>query len=132
MPRTSEMIESKYLKKGDVEPPKLATVKAIGQYNVAMQGDSPEMKWGMSFQELERPLILNTTNLRIMESITGSDDTDDWIGKKIVLYNDPNVSFGGNLTGGIRIRAPKIKPAPAQVQTPPPPTEDETSDGVPF
>jgi hypothetical protein len=28
-----------------------------------------------------------------------------------VLYNDPNVSFGGKITGGIRVRKPKNQAA---------------------
>jgi hypothetical protein len=39
----------------------------------------------------------------------GSDNTDDWIGKQIVLFVDPSVSFAGKIVGGIRLRAPKGK-----------------------
>jgi hypothetical protein len=43
--------------------------------------------------------------------VFNSEDTDDWTGKKIVLYNDPNVSYAGKIIGGIRVRAPKVKAA---------------------
>jgi len=32
-----------------------------------------------------------------------ADDTDLWIGKKIKLYFDENVEFGGQMVGGIRV-----------------------------
>lgn len=107
MPRISEMVESKFLKKEDVGQGALLVVTAIVQHNVAMQGAEPEMKWCMEFKGTDKPLVLNTTNMRIMEQIVGSDNTDDWIGKSVVLYTDPNISFGGKIVGGIRMRAPK-------------------------
>jgi hypothetical protein len=33
-------------------------------------------------------------------------------GGKIVLYRDDNVSFGGRMVGGIRVRAPRSKVLP--------------------
>lgn len=123
MPKIGEMIESKFLKKEDVDPPVLVTVDRVAQNNVAMQGADPEMKWCLYFGELDKPMVMNSTNIHLAGQACGSDDTDDWLGKKIVLYNDPNVSFGGKLTGGIRIRAqrkvqepvvPQRKPAPQQ------------------
>lgn len=120
MPKTSEMKESKFLKRGDVARPVLATIESVVQMNVAKEGAEPEMKWCLHFSDVDKPMVLNFTNIQLCERICGSDDTDHWAGKKIVLYDDPNVSFGGKLTGGIRVRAPKQpsaqpKPAPAPV-----------------
>ena len=112
MPKIHEMIESKFLKKEDVDPPLLVTIQRISQENVAMQGADPEMKWAMFFEELDKPMVLNSTNLHLCAKACNSDDTDEWLGKKVVLYNDPNVSFGGKLTGGIRIRAQKKQVEP--------------------
>ena len=109
MPKVHEMVESKFLKKEDVGYGVLATIKEFSQENVAMQGADPEMKWTMHFEELDKPLVLNSTNLQICKMVFQSDDTDDWAGKQIVLYTDHNVSFGGKLVGGIRLRAPKNK-----------------------
>ena len=66
----------------------------------------------MSFDENDKPLVLNSTNGQIMQQITGSPESDDWTGAKVVLYHDPNVSFGGTLVGGVRIRAPRKAPVP--------------------
>lgn len=92
--------------------------------NVAKEGADPELKWCMTFVEIEKPLVLNATNVQLCEKIFGSDNTDDWRGQRLVMYADPNVSFQGKLVGGIRVRAPKANaklPEPA----PPPPDDDD-------
>lgn len=110
MPKIHEMLDSKFLKKEDVGGGALMTVEGCSQHNVAKQGAEPEMKWCLSFEESDKPLVLNSTNIQLCQRVFGSDDTDDWTGKKIVLYTDPNVSYAGKIVGGIRVRAPKAKP----------------------
>jgi hypothetical protein len=128
MPKTSEMRESKFLKKEDVGSGALVTVRAVMQKNVAAEGAGEEKKWCLIFREMEKPFVLNFTNIQICEEIFGSDDTDHWTGKRLVLYTDPNVMYAGKRVGGIRVRAPKA--------TAPPPVEtmDEplTDDDIPF
>lgn len=115
MPHINEMKgPSKYLSKEDIGRGALVTVKGIEQRNVAREGDSPEFRWLMHFQEGNKPLVLNSTNIQLTARICGSENTDDWTGKQLVLYTDPNVSYAGKLVGGIRIRAPK----PQAVQAP--------------
>lgn len=128
MPKTSEMRESKFLKKEDVGRGVLVTIASCRQHNVAMEGASPEQKWCLTFQELDKPLVLNSTNIQLCEQICGSDDTDHWAGKKIVLYTDPNVSYAGKLVGGIRMRAPK----PSAIPQPAPEPVHITDDDIPF
>lgn len=135
MPKTHEMIESKYLKKEDVGRGVLATVRSFAQANVGLEGQPEKLRWCMYFSELDKPLILNSTNIQLCELAFGSDDTDDWIGKKIVLYNDPNVSMQGKLVGGIRVRAARIPAGGVQApqaarQAPPVPPHVEA--GHPF
>lgn len=130
MPKISEMRESKFLKKEDVGRGVLATIAGCDQMNVAMEGAGQELKWCLHFKELEKPLVLNSTNIQLCANICASEDTDYWVGKRIVLYTDPNVSYGGKLVGGIRVRAPKPSAAPP----PPPPvaTEEIFDDEIPF
>ena len=131
MPKTSEMRESKFLKQTDVGRGALGTVDKVVQMNVAKEGADPEMKWCLTFAEIDKPLVLNSTNIQLCEKIFGSDDTDQWHGKRLVLYTDPNVSFQGKLVGGIRVRAPK----PSAVPPPPPvapPISDFDESDIPF
>lgn len=111
MPNVNDLKQSKFLTKNDVEPDILVTIKSYEQVNVALETQAPEEKYVLSFEELEKPLVLNMTNGMLIAAITGSEDFDAWIGKKVVLYNDRTVSFAGKITGGIRVRAPKTAPA---------------------
>ena len=132
MPRTSEMRESKFLKQTDVGRCALVTVDTCVQMNVAKEGADPELKWCLTFEELDKPLVLNSTNIQLCEQVFKSDDTDDWQGKRIVLYTDPNVSFQGKLVGGIRVRAPKATTAPAKPKPAPVSVEELDDDAIPF
>lgn len=42
------------------------------------------------------------TLLRLMAEAWG-DESDEWIGKRVTLYKDPNVRYGADTPGGIRI-----------------------------
>lgn len=123
------MIPSKFLKKEDVDPPKLVTIKAMRQANVAMDDQPEELKWTVLFKELDKPMVLNSTNIQLLVKALGTDETDDWVGKQVVVYNDPNVSFAGKITGGVRIRAPKKKTAEAPSTVP---TDNDFEDDIPF
>jgi hypothetical protein len=116
MPKTSEMMQSNYLKKEDVgEDGTIVTIRDFQQVNVAAKGEPEEVKWTMTFDEFEKPLVLNSTNIKLAENALGSDDTDDWIGKKIIVYSEPNISFGGKLVGGIRIKAHRKAAPPREI-----------------
>ena len=129
MPKTSEMRVSKFLKQDDVGRGVLVTIANVKQHDVAREdAGEPEMRWCLHFKELDKPLVLNATNIASTEKVCGSDNTDDWIGKRLVLYTDPNVMYKGKMTGGVRIRAPKPTAPPA----PPPPVQELTDDDIPF
>lgn len=63
----------------------------------------------------EKKVTLNKTNLRTLIASYG-DDTDKWTGKPIVAYYDPNISFGGRQTGGVRVKVPTQSQPLAQQQ----------------
>ncbi len=140
----SQLKQSRFLTRADVGAGALATIEQIFQDNVAKEGAPEELRWCIKFSEIEKPMVLNSTNGQIIAGICKSEDTDHWAGHKVVLYDDPNVSFGGKLVGGIRVRAPRNqapkpaqaapKPVPAPVRQPEPamPTEPEPSDDIPF
>ena len=112
--RIGEMKETKYIKKEDVGEGKLVTIAKMEQQNVAMDDQPEEIKWIIHFQEFNKGMVLNWTNIQLIAKAVGSEETEDWIGKKIVIYEDPNVSFGGKLVGGIRVRAVKKQPTAAK------------------
>ena len=105
-----EMLSSKFLKKEDCgDDGILVTIAGFKEDDVGTE-EAPEKKWTMTFQEAHlKPLVLNSTNVQLLEKALGTDDTSQMVGLPVVLYNDPNVSFGGKLTGGIRIDVNRTK-----------------------
>jgi hypothetical protein len=69
------------------------------------RGDEAQNKLVAYFEELDQGLVLNKSNLSTLEEIFKSDETDDYIGKKITLWFDPSVRFSGKRVGGIRVKA---------------------------
>lgn len=129
MASINDLKTSKFLKKEDVGEGALVTICAVTQENIAKEGADPELKWTLHFDEFEKPMVLNSTNGQIIAKITGIENDIEvgWIGKQIVLYNDPNVSFAGKLMGGIRVRAVRkqgVKPLATNVVAPPNKVDD--------
>lgn len=130
MAKVSEMIQSKFLRKEDFDEDRVMTIK--GCRLEVMPGDSGDQKWVLYFREEAKGMALNVTTIRVLEQAYG-DDSDHWVGNKVMVYVDPNVSFGGKIVGGLRLRTPKKGPRP---QAPPPetapPEDDGFSDDIPF
>jgi hypothetical protein len=109
--KLDQMLESRYLKQSDFPQPALLTIKGVSRVNLAAEDEIPEYKWTLSFVEKDKPMVLNSTNLKRTFKAAG-DDTDLWAGKKIVVYVDDEVEYAGKVVGGLRIRAAKANPAP--------------------
>ena len=105
MPNVNDLKNSKFLAKEDVEPDVLVTIESYEEVDVSMDDKPTQNKWVLHFREMDKPMVLNKTNGMLIESIIGSGEFDDWVGKKVVLYNDKSVMFAGEFTGGIRVRA---------------------------
>ena len=107
MPKIAEMIPSNYLKQSDFPEDYIVTVREVTRKNIAMDGKPADYKWLAHFNEFEKPMVLNNTNIQLIAKACGSEDSDDWTGKQIIVFVDENVSFGGEIVGGLRIRKHK-------------------------
>lgn len=123
MPKVSEMIVSKFLRKEDIDDDIIVTCKSVALED--MPGEAGEQRWVLMFRELPKGLVLNTTTIRVLAKAFG-EDSDSWIGKKVTLYVDPNVSFKGQVVGGLRLRPMKPKAAIAKLAA------TGTDNGEPF
>jgi len=96
--------ESKYLQKDDVgEAGQDLTIAQLTRENVSPQGE--ELKTVIHWTDNRyKPLILNQTNKNRLKALTKGSKIADIIGVTVNVYNDPMVEFGGNITGGLRIR----------------------------
>ncbi len=112
----NELKKSNFLKKEDCGNGILVTIKNVTQENIAKEGAPEELKWCIHFNEVEKPMVLNSTNGQLIAAILTQDDTDNWTGHKVVLYNDPTVSFGGKImaASGSGHHAAQQQPRPSQ------------------
>lgn len=120
--KTSEMIQSKFLKKEDFPSPTVLTIKSVSLEEVG-RGDT---RWVLYFHEKAKGIVLNVTKIRQLENRYGPE-TDDWIGKKIKAENDPTVMMGTQVVGGIKFTMPS-----GSVPAPAPKADDGFDDGIPF
>lgn len=72
--------------------------------------DNGERKLAVSFQDLDKLLLLNMTNARAISDLYGGD-TDHWVGRQVMLFTAP-VDYQGKKVNAIRVRGP----APQQSQ----------------
>jgi hypothetical protein len=105
---------SDFLKKDDL--PKPVKVK-IDDIDLIEFDD--QKKLVLAFKGKDKKFVCNKTNARTIAAIFGNE-TDSWIGKEITIFNDPTVSMGDKVVGGIRVQYI-------------PPTEEEFDDlDIPF
>ncbi len=123
MPRLNEMYPSRWLSTKDVEEDTLVTIKTIDEEKIG-----GEDKWVLYFREIDKGLVLNQTNAKSIAKLHG-EDTDDWLGKRIVLF-PTEVQFKGDMVDAIRVRSKAPKPAAAKVAAAKvaPMTQDEADD----
>ena len=112
-----------YLKKRDLEDGLMKLkIASVDKVTFEARNAKPaESKWVLTFAtDPVRKLALNKTNLSLLAKGLGKR-TGPWIGQTIEVYWDETVSFGGQLSGGIRVRVPKLSrrspPAPAAEPT---------------
>lgn len=96
---------------------------------VDMEDIGGEEKPVVHFKGKDRGLVLNRTNANMIAEITGSDETDDWVGVSIILYC-AKVDFQGRRVDAIRVDAPKMGTRQPMRQVPV--TDEGNDDTVPF
>jgi hypothetical protein len=122
---------SKYLKANDLGEARLVvtishvTTEAIGQ-------DSKDKKPVVYFKGKEKGLALNKTNANTITKILGTDETDDWSGGQIGIYQT-ETDYQGDRVACIRVFAPpKGGKKAAQRPEPEEAPRSEEAEEVPF
>jgi len=105
-----------FLKQSDFEtdPAITFTISRVERTHFeAKNGRPAEDKWVVHFDD-DRQLGLNKTNLALLAKWFGKKPSA-WTGKRITVYRDESISFGGRLVGGLRVRKPQLQDTPAFV-----------------
>jgi hypothetical protein len=116
--RISGAFPSEFLKAADLQG-RQVTVKIS---RVEMKDIGDEAKPVLYFEGRDKGLALNKTNASTIAAAYG-DETDEWPGEEIVLY-ETTVELKGRLVQGIRCRVPPRKPQK--------PIADDINDDIPF
>lgn len=114
---------SKYLGKQDVPLPGLRLT--IGSFGVEQFDEGPKLV--VYWQQAGiKPMLCNKANRNRLIDAFGTSNTDAMIGLAVVVYNDPDVEYGGKRVGGLRFRIPRqqldmgVSPEPGQAHQGPP------------
>ena len=117
--------QSEYLTKDDVGETGINLTIAGFKMATVGKGEQADERCIMGFVEDYKPMVVNRTNMNRIKHVTGAETTGQARGKRINVFNDPMVEFGGKLTGGVRIR-------PATDSAPPPAAEVFFDQDIPF
>jgi hypothetical protein len=121
--KTNDVFPSKYLRGTDLEDREIAaTITQVVMEDVGGDDKKPVAY----FKSGSKGVVLNKTNWDRIAHISGSDDSDDWAGVRVLLYTEL-VTFQGKTGPSIRIK----KPPPGTSQ-PGNPAGKEMNDDIPW
>src|SRR5262245_25754323 len=116
--KRDDLFPSKYLKCADLKgKPRVVEIEQAPIETLKNPKGEEQRKVVLYFKGAKKTLPLNLTNFDAVAEITGSDETNDWLGTKIELY-PATTMMGGKITDCIRIRRPHEG---LPVSPPPPP-----------
>jgi hypothetical protein len=128
--KVSQLIKSKYLRKEDVDDERVVTIRDVKKE--AMPNSNGDESCVIYFKEEPKGMVAGNPVLRVLQKNYGND-TDTWIGRRVVLYVDDTVMFGSQVVGALRLRPIKksgmVEPPKAAGETEPAPPFD---DAIPF
>lgn len=85
------------------------TIKGVKLEELEREDNTKENKGIIRFTETTKGWVLNVTNLKALIAMFGNE-TDDWVGKRVTLYPEPNSQSDSGLA--IRVRgSPDIEKA---------------------
>jgi len=124
--KQNEAYPSKYLASADVivngQPKRIAvTFETIELEQITSRDGGTETKPVARFRGKDKRMVINKTNWERITSLLGSDDSDDWAGKSVVISAE-KVRMGGKMVWGLVVIG---KPKPGSVPVPPPPVVHE-------
>ena len=92
---------------------RVLTIKDVKNQNVKSEkNQSGEEKICVVFAELDKPMVLNSTNNDTITRVIGSPEFAEWIGKKIKVGTEKVRAFG-DVWDAVRVRDEKPKESTA-------------------
>lgn len=139
-----KFLGGRHLKKEDVPKPILVTISEVTSEEFSNDGKDARQKLVLYFKETDKGLAMNAGNTDILGRGFRTFETDEWVGRRIVVFTDPDVRFAGKRVGGLVVRMPQnLRPSattaaptrePDYAEEPPPSEKDDPGfdDDIPF
>lgn len=99
--KATDAFPSKYISASDLQ----GSEPVVKITHIAPEEIGGKQKYICYFAGKKKGLVLNKTNWNTIARISGRDDTDDWTGVEICLY-EAMVDFQGDSVPAVRIKAP--------------------------
>jgi hypothetical protein len=95
---------SKFLSAADIGERKIRTkILKVRKEELRGKDDKKRMRFALFLESLDKPLVLNATNKdRLVDGL--GRVPSKWAGASVGVFVDPDVSFGGKKTGGVRLK----------------------------
>ena len=125
----SKVYSGTLMKAEDLQKPRILVIsKVVAREFKDKAGNTTKEMAVVSFRGENKELALNKTNFRTISDMYGSE-SDDWIGKKVMLFKT-KVDFSGKRVDAIRVQEPpdfhSDEPMPEE------PLEDSEPPETPF
>ena len=149
MPRGSDVYKNPWLKAEDLQDDDETFTITGSDLHTFDENGKEKAQIVLMFRETDKKFGLNVTNYTVLKSIFGSDDSDDWHGKQVVLFVTQTTMTDGRQVDCLRIKrkateklladrlarparkpAPAPAPQPARKQTAPPVTQAEADEAL--
>ena len=104
MPHYDELYPGRFLKSATLLEPR--TIRIIGLRGEALEGDDgTKAKGVLRYRDAqgEGEIVWCRTNAVLTEHALGTADFGEWAGRLITIWYDPDVRFGSETVGGIRV-----------------------------
>lgn len=97
----------------------VVTVKGVGTAKVTGQSGRKEDCFVVFFTEMDKPMILNRTNAKAIEKVSGSGLVENWVGTRVTLFVEKGVKAFGDVVDALRIRdrKPSMSKMTKEVET---------------
>jgi len=112
----------KFLSAADVGNRKIGTtIVKVRKVDLRGGDGTKRVKFVLHVEHIDKPMVLNETNKNELVDKLGRKP-GDWIGARVGLYVDLDVTYGGKRVGGLRLRVlgPATKTKPPGSSEPPP------------
>jgi len=98
---------SAYIRAADVKPGEEKELTITGvELETMGPPDERQENPVLYTAELDQGIVLGSRAVLGFLTEAFGPETDDWIGKKVVLYKDPTVMYRGKAVGGLRFKLP--------------------------